>query len=55
MDFYGSGECIAFGKLFESEMKLFENDNMVVVKGIPEENGDKIKLIVKKFTVLTRL
>jgi DNA polymerase-3 subunit alpha len=48
VDFYGSGECVAFGRLYESKMKLFENDTMVVVKGVPEENGDKIKLIVEE-------
>jgi DNA polymerase-3 subunit alpha len=46
VDFYGSGECIAFSKLYDSKVKLFENDTPVVVKGVPEENGDKIKLTV---------
>ena len=48
VDFYGSGECVAFGKLFEMKSALFTNDNLVVVKGIPEENGDKIKLMVNE-------
>ncbi|HMS66201.1 MAG TPA: hypothetical protein PKD83_13240, partial [Ignavibacteria bacterium] len=46
VDFYGSGECIAFSRLYEGKIKIFENDNLVVVKGVPEENGDKIKLMV---------
>jgi DNA polymerase III subunit alpha len=46
VDFYGSGECIAFGRLYESKIKLFANDNLVIVRGTPEENGDKIKLTV---------
>lgn len=46
VDFYGSGECIAFSKLYEIKNRLFENDNLVVVRGTPEENGDKIKLTV---------
>lgn len=46
VDLYGSGECVAFSRLYEAKTSLFENDKPVVVKGIPEENGDKIKLIV---------
>ena len=48
VDFYGSGECIAFGKLFEMKESLFTNDSLVVVRGTPEENGDKIKLLVNE-------
>jgi DNA polymerase-3 subunit alpha len=48
VDFYGSGECVAFGKLYEMKANLFNNDTLVVVRGIPEENGDKIKLIVNE-------
>lgn len=48
VDFYGSGECVAFGNSYETKSALFSNDNLVVVKGIPEENGDKIKLIVNE-------
>ena len=48
VDFYGSGECVAFGKLYEMKANLFSNDNLVVVRGIPEENGDKIKLMVNE-------
>jgi len=48
VDFYGSGECVAFGKLYEMKASLFGNDNLVVVRGIPEENGDKIKLMVNE-------
>ncbi len=28
--------------------KLFSNDNLVIVRGTPEENGDKIKLAVNE-------
>jgi len=48
IDFYGSGECVAFSRLYETKTKLFENDMLVVVKGVPEENGDKIKLMVEE-------
>jgi len=46
VDLYGSGECIAFSRLYDAKIKLFENDSPVVVRGVPEENGDKIKLTV---------
>lgn len=46
VDLYGSGECIAFSRLYESKLSLFQNDRAVVLRGIPEENGDKIKLTV---------
>ncbi len=46
VDFYGSGECIAFSRLYESKIKLFSNDSLVIVRGNPEENGDKIKLTI---------
>ncbi len=45
-DFFGAGECIAFSKLYESKSHLFANDNLVIVRGTPDENGDKIKLTV---------
>ena len=45
-DFYGSGECIAFKSLLESKKDLFNDNNLVYVKGKAEENGDKIKVIV---------
>jgi DNA polymerase-3 subunit alpha len=48
IDLNGSGECVAFGKLFEAKQHLFENDRLVGVKGIPEENGDKLKLTVEE-------
>ncbi|MDQ3019459.1 MAG: DNA polymerase III subunit alpha [Bacteroidota bacterium] len=48
VDFYGSGECVAFGRLYESKIKLFSNDNLVIVRGTPEENGDKIKMTVQE-------
>lgn len=48
IDFYGSGECIAFSKLFDAKNNLFANDNLVIVRGTPEENGDKIKLTVEE-------
>jgi len=48
VDFYGTGECVAFSQLFEKKGHLLKNDMQVVVKGIPEENGDKIKLIVEE-------
>ncbi len=48
VDFYGTGECVAFSQLFEKKVHLFKNDMPVIVKGIPEENGDKIKLIVEE-------
>lgn len=48
VDFDGSGECIAFGKLFEAKTNLFKNDNLVIVRGTPEENGDKIKMTVEE-------
>lgn len=47
IDFYGSGECVAFNKLYEQKTYLFRNDNLVMVEGKAEENGDKIKLIVE--------
>ncbi|MBK8551886.1 MAG: DUF655 domain-containing protein [Ignavibacteria bacterium] len=48
VDFYGSGECVAFGKLYETKAHLFSNDNLVIVRGTPDENGDKIKLLVNE-------
>ncbi len=48
IDMYGSGECVAFGKLFETKQHLFENDRLVGVKGVPEENGDKLKLTIEE-------
>lgn len=48
LDLYGSGECVAFGKLYETKINLFRNDNLVIVRGIPEENGDKIKLTIEE-------
>lgn len=48
IDLFGSGECIAFSKLYEAKMNLFENDRLVVVKGVPDENGDKIKLVAEE-------
>lgn len=48
IDLNGSGECVAFGKLFEAKQHLFENDRLVGVKGIPEENGDKLKLTIEE-------
>ncbi|MBK7159980.1 MAG: DNA polymerase III subunit alpha [Ignavibacteria bacterium] len=48
VDLYGSGECIAFSRLYESKTKLFENDTAVIIKGVPEDNGDKIKLIAEE-------
>ncbi len=48
IDLYGSGECVAFGKLFETKQHLFENDKLVGVRGVPEENGDKLKLTVEE-------
>ncbi len=48
IDMYGSGECVAFGKLYEAKQHLFENDRLVGVKGIPEENGDKLKLTIEE-------
>ena len=45
-DFYGSGECIAFKSLLEEKKDLFNDNNLVYVKGKAEENGDKIKVIV---------
>jgi DNA polymerase-3 subunit alpha len=46
VDFEGSGECVAFGKVYEQRMGLFKNNNLVFVEGRAEENGDKIKLTV---------
>lgn len=48
VDFYGSGECVAFGKLFEEKQRLFVNDSLVIIRGTPEENGDKIKMTVNE-------
>lgn len=48
VDLFGSGECVAFSKLYEAKMHLFENDKLVVVRGTPDENGDKIKLIAEE-------
>jgi DNA polymerase-3 subunit alpha len=47
IDFYGTGECVAFSRLYESKQSLFKNDNLVFVEGKAEENGDKIKLLVE--------
>jgi DNA polymerase-3 subunit alpha len=47
IDFYGTGECIAFSKLYEQKQALFENDKLVFVEGRADENGDKIKLILE--------
>ncbi|MEP7146817.1 MAG: DNA polymerase III subunit alpha [bacterium] len=48
VDFYGSGECVAFGRLFEEKQRLFVNDSLVIVRGTPEENGDKIKMTINE-------
>jgi len=48
IDFYGSGECVAFTQLYESKQYLFKENNLVFVEGKAEENGDKIKLIIDK-------
>ncbi|MBS1518691.1 MAG: DNA polymerase III subunit alpha [Bacteroidetes bacterium] len=48
VDFYGSGECVAFSGLYEKKNHLFRNDMPVIVKGRPDENGDKIKLLVEE-------
>lgn len=48
IDLFGSGECVAFSKLYESKPALFENNRIVGVKGVPEENGDKLKLTVEE-------
>jgi DNA polymerase-3 subunit alpha len=47
VDFYGRGDCVVFGKLFEDKRKLFVNDNLVYIEGKAEESADKIKLIVQ--------
>jgi DNA polymerase-3 subunit alpha len=47
IDFYGTGECVAFSKLYDAKTRLFENDKLVFVEGKAEENGDKIKLLVE--------
>ncbi len=47
IDFYSSGECVAFSSLLESKESFFKDDNLVFVQGKAEENGDKIKLIVE--------
>lgn len=46
IDFKSSGECVAFSSLFESKPTLFRNNNMVIIEGKADENGDKIKIIV---------
>jgi DNA polymerase III subunit alpha len=46
LDLYGTGECIAFGNLFDSKTHLFKNENLIFVEGKAEKNGEKIKLIV---------
>ena len=47
IDLYGTGECVAFSKLYEDKEYLFKNDSLVFVEGKAEENGDKIKIIVE--------
>ncbi|TRZ64394.1 DNA polymerase III subunit alpha [bacterium] len=47
VDLYGSGECVAFSRLFEQKEYLFRNESIVFVEGKAEENGDKIKLLVE--------
>lgn len=47
IDFYGSGECIAFHSLYETRKDMFRENNLVFVEGKAEENGDKIKLLVE--------
>ncbi len=47
IDFYGSGECVAFTQLYEAKQFLFKENKLVFVEGKAEENGDKIKLIVE--------
>ena len=47
IDLYGTGECVAFSKLYGENEDLFKNDNLVFVEGKAEENGDKIKLVVE--------
>ncbi|NTW45275.1 MAG: hypothetical protein HGB14_12815 [Anaerolineaceae bacterium] len=47
IDFYGTGECVAFSKLLEKKQWLYQNDALVFIEGKAEENGDKIKLIIE--------
>lgn len=47
IDFYGSGECVAFTQLYEAKQYLFKENKLVFVEGKAEENGDKIKLIIE--------
>jgi len=47
IDFYGSGECVAFSSLYETKQALFKESNLVFVEGKAEENGDKIKLLIE--------
>jgi len=48
VDFYGRGDCVVFGKLFEAKRGLFANDTLVYIEGKAEESADKIKLIVQE-------
>jgi DNA polymerase-3 subunit alpha len=55
VDFYGTGECIAFSGLLDSKKECFRKDNLVYVKGRAEENGDTIKLIVEDINPIEKL
>jgi DNA polymerase-3 subunit alpha len=48
IDFYGTGECVAFSKIYESKTDLFQNDNPVFIVGKASENGDKVKILVEQ-------
>lgn len=55
LDFYGTGECIAFSSLFETKTHLFKNDNLVFVEGKAEKNGEKIKLVVENIFPIEKI
>jgi DNA polymerase-3 subunit alpha len=55
VDFYGRGDCVVFGKIYEAKKELFANDTLVYIEGKAEESADKIKLIVQDIYPIEKL
>lgn len=52
-DFTGHGECVVFGRSFETVQNHLHNDNIVCVYGKADENGDTIKIVVNDIKPLS--
>jgi len=52
-DFTGQGECVVFPQVFERYRDVLQNDEIVTVTGRAEENGDSLKIIADRITLLS--